>query len=100
MIARLTANEIDVSMFVPTFLEALSSSDPARSPRPSSLSPPSFSALTESLIAGIVKGSKAYKMIGSYVKTPLNCSSSLCPACGKAKEEESKLTSSPYFSSS
>ncbi|KAL7417100.1 hypothetical protein BDY24DRAFT_376684 [Mrakia frigida] len=43
MIARLTANEIDVSI-----------------------------ALTESLIAGIVKGSKAYKMIGSYVKTPLN----------------------------
>ncbi|CED82295.1 hypothetical protein [Phaffia rhodozyma] len=43
MISRLTANEIDISI-----------------------------ALTESLIAGIVNGSKAYKMIGSYVSSPLN----------------------------
>lgn len=32
------------------------------------------SALTDALIAGIAKGSKAYKLVGSYVSTPLNWS--------------------------
>jgi hypothetical protein len=31
-----------------------------------------FSALTDALIAGIAKGSQAYKLVGSYVETPLN----------------------------
>lgn len=31
-----------------------------------------FSALTDPLIAGIARGSKAYKLIGTYVTTPLN----------------------------
>ena len=30
------------------------------------------SALTDPLISGIAKGSKAYKLIGSFVSTPLN----------------------------
>ncbi len=29
-------------------------------------------ALTDSLLAGIAKGSTAYKLVGSYVTTPLN----------------------------
>ena len=29
------------------------------------------SALTDALIAGIAKGSKAYKLVGSYVTSPL-----------------------------
>ena len=32
------------------------------------------SALTDALIAGIANGSKAYKLVGSYVATPLNWS--------------------------
>jgi len=32
------------------------------------------SALTDALIAGIANGSKAYKLVGSYVSTPLNWS--------------------------
>ncbi|ETW83162.1 hypothetical protein HETIRDRAFT_316275 [Heterobasidion irregulare TC 32-1] len=43
LIARLTNDEIDVAI-----------------------------ALTDPLISGIAKGSKAYKLIGSYVNTPLN----------------------------
>lgn len=31
-----------------------------------------FSALTDPLISGIANGSKAYKLVGSYVMTPLN----------------------------
>ena len=31
-----------------------------------------FSALTDPLIAGIARGSDAYKLVGSYVATPLN----------------------------
>lgn len=31
-----------------------------------------YSALTDSLISGIANGSKAYKLVGSYVLTPLN----------------------------
>ena len=31
-----------------------------------------FRALTDPLIAGIANGSKAYKLVGSYVSTPLN----------------------------
>lgn len=30
------------------------------------------SALTDPLISGIAKGSEAYKLVGSYVSTPLN----------------------------
>ncbi len=37
------------------------------------------SALTDALIAGIAKGSKAYKLVGSYVSTPLNWSLSPHP---------------------
>jgi ABC-type nitrate/sulfonate/bicarbonate transport system substrate-binding protein len=29
-------------------------------------------ALTESLIAGIAKGNRSYKLVGNYVSTPLN----------------------------
>ncbi|KAI9511851.1 periplasmic binding protein-like II [Russula earlei] len=43
LISRLTDNEIDVAI-----------------------------ALTDALIAGIANGSKAYKLVGSYVSTPLN----------------------------
>lgn len=35
------------------------------------------SALTDPLIAGIAKGSVAYKLIGTYVTTPLNWSVAL-----------------------
>jgi hypothetical protein len=31
-----------------------------------------LSALTDALISGIAKGSKAYKLVGSYVTSPLN----------------------------
>lgn len=31
-----------------------------------------FSALTDPLIAGIARGSDVYKLVGSYVTTPLN----------------------------
>jgi hypothetical protein len=34
------------------------------------------SALTDALISGIAKGSEAYKLVGSYVTTPLNWSAS------------------------
>ena len=37
--------------------------------RPHSTAP---SALTDALITGIAKGSQAYKLVGSYVSTPLN----------------------------
>jgi len=33
-----------------------------------------YSALTDPLISGIANGSKAYKLVGSYVSTPLNWS--------------------------
>lgn len=33
---------------------------------------PCTSALTDPLISGIAKGSTAYKLVGSYVTTPLN----------------------------
>ena len=31
-----------------------------------------YSALTDPLISGIAKGSQAYKLVGSFVSTPLN----------------------------
>ena len=33
---------------------------------------PPPSALTDALIAGIANGSQSYKLVGSYVTTPLN----------------------------
>ena len=41
---------------------------------------PFGSALTDAFIAGIAKGSKAYKLVGSYVSTPLNWSPSSHPS--------------------
>lgn len=38
---------------------------------------PSASALTDALIAGIANGSKAYRLVGSFVSTPLNWSLSV-----------------------
>ena len=44
-----------------------------------SLKPIHASALTDPLISGIAKGSQAYKLVGSYVSTPLNWSVNLLP---------------------
>ena len=43
-----------------------------RPSRRSALKTPPHSALTDPLISGIAKGSEAYKLVGSYVNTPLN----------------------------
>jgi len=60
LISRLTNGEIDVAMCV----------EPLSPPDESHLG--HFSALTDALISGIAKGSKAYKLVGSYVTSPLN----------------------------
>ena len=61
LIGRLEQDDIDIAMCVQnprrTFLHHLITS---------------LSALTDPLISGIAKGSTAYKLVGSYVSTPLN----------------------------
>ena len=61
LISRLTNDEVDVAMYV----ESISRPDAE-----SHLG--DLSALTDALISGIAKGSKAYKLVGSYVTSPLN----------------------------
>jgi len=60
LISRLTNDEIDIAMYV------------GSPPRPGESHMGHLSALTDALISGIAKGSKAYKLVGSYVTSPLN----------------------------
>ena len=61
LISRLTNDEIDVAMCVRYFPILRMHINRGRP-----------SALTDALISGIAKGSKAYKLVGSYVASPLN----------------------------
>jgi hypothetical protein len=61
LIGRLQDNQIDIAMYVS-----------GREFSSKCLRLIINSALTDPLIAGIAKGSKAYKLVGSYVETPLN----------------------------
>ncbi|KAI0035401.1 periplasmic binding protein-like II [Vararia minispora EC-137] len=54
LISRLTSNEIDVAMQVYHIFDLL------------------LRALTDPLISGIANGSQSYRLVGSYVSTPLN----------------------------
>lgn len=60
LISRLTDDQIDVAMYVGSLF------------RPDESHLDHLSALTDALISGIAKGSKAYKLVGSYVTSPLN----------------------------